>query len=63
MYRINRGISIQHASIFSPRMLPLPDGTLVPIPEYDERLALYEAAQAAKEEDSGKAEEGPHPLA
>lgn len=51
MLRITRGIQIQHLPIFGARVLHLPDGTPVPLHEYDERLAEYEAAQARAEAD------------
>jgi hypothetical protein len=50
MYRITRGIQLQQTPIFGNRMLHLPDGTPVALHEYDERLAEYEAAHAARAE-------------
>jgi hypothetical protein len=44
MFRITRGIHLGHTPVFAPRLLRLPDGTPVPLHEYDERLAEYEAA-------------------
>jgi hypothetical protein len=49
MLRITRGINLEHVPLFTTRMLHLPDGTPVPLHEYDDRLAEYEAAQAARE--------------
>lgn len=49
MLRITRGIQLEHTPMFGSRMLHLPDGTPVPLHEYDERLAEYEAAQASNE--------------
>lgn len=50
MFRITRGIQLEHTPIFGNRMLHLPDGTPVPLHEYDDRLAEYEAAQQATAE-------------
>ena len=50
MFRITRGIQIQPLPIFGARVLHLPDGTPVPLHEYDECLAEYEAAQGSKPE-------------
>jgi hypothetical protein len=50
MFRINRGIQLEHTPLFAPRVLHLPDGTPVPLHEYDERLAEYEAAHPSKGE-------------
>jgi hypothetical protein len=57
MLRITRGINIEHVPLFTPRVLHLPDGTPVPLHEYDERLAEYEAAHPAAENTAGAEQE------
>ena len=56
MFRITRGIQLEHTPIFGNRMLHLPDGTPVPLHEYDDRLAEYEAAEATKAAAKAKSE-------